>query len=177
MFTLADARKLGWTLEADGEEGLAYLGDAEARQAAYGALAEAVADYDEFAGSGDRLNQDGAARLVALAAVLEETQKRVHTLNEIQVTSATPLFSLLLNIAEQVGAGFLVGYGGDVEITADVVKACSGETLAAPAPPTAEQVANAQADIDRKTLIAKLAAGTASTGEVQRTLARLLGGH
>lgn len=54
----------------------------------------------------------------------------------IYVTSATPLCSLLLNVAELEGKGFAQGYGGAEPITAALVLACSGETYIEPPPPS-----------------------------------------
>ena len=45
------------------------------------------------------------------------------------VTSNTPLFFVLVQIAQREGKGFAEGYGGDQPITADLVFACSGEQL------------------------------------------------
>jgi hypothetical protein len=45
------------------------------------------------------------------------------------VTSGTPLFVVLMEIAEREGVGFAQGHGGDQPITPELVFACSGETL------------------------------------------------
>lgn len=97
MFTLDDAKRLGWTLDVVGENGAAAWKSDDPKQW--------VPDQG------------------------------------IHVTSATPLFSLLANIAEREGVGFLQGYGGEQPLTAELVRACSGETLAPSPPPTPEEVA------------------------------------
>lgn len=157
MFTLADAQKEGWTLTADGEDGVAYLGDPKARAAAYDALAAAQQAYAEFAVVGADADQEQARLADEVSAALAA----VGMLNEVHVTSATPLFSLLVNIAESEGKGFVAGYGGTAEITADLVKTCSGETLQPAAPPTpaqqAAQTATANAAAITQAITARLA--------------------
>lgn len=58
----------------------------------------------------------------------------------LQVESKTPLFALLVNVAEREGKGFVVGYGGAQEVTSELVMSCSGESYVEPAPPPTEPV-------------------------------------
>lgn len=176
MFTLDDAQKNGWTLDVDGEDGTAFRGDTATRAALHKAYADAVEAFEAFAADTEALRSPGAhERLKELDAAVGAAIRDVGALTELHVASATPLFSLLVNIAEREGVGFVIGYGGGEEITADLVAACSGEQLAPPAPPTREEIAAKRATDQRVELVAKLAAGQASDNEVQKALAQLLG--
>jgi len=103
-FTRADAEALGWTIFIVGDEGLAYKGDAPH-----------VDSWEEH---------DGRSTEELLAEM-----QNAEPVSTFSVTSGTPLFAVLAEIAKREGVGFAQGYGGDPPITPELIFACSGETL------------------------------------------------
>lgn len=74
----------------------------------------------------------------------------------LQAASDTPIFTLLVNIAEREGQGFAAGYGGSSQIDAALVLAVSGETLTPTAPLTTVEQQHATEAANEQTIRASI---------------------